>query len=240
MRTIFLPNITLNQELNSSDIILKENDFYHLINVLRLKNGDKIQVTNGQGQSATSTLNIINKKSASLKIQSIDKNAKPTTQCLSLLCGIPKKGTVEEILRIGTEIGLKEIFFWRSSFSQSTFPSHSRIELIIKNSMEQSNNLWEPKIHCLEKIFPSLFKSYDHLIIFHNAELEGFTKIERLNGNILFVIGPEGGLSLGDLSFFQHLNLISKHYVHLNTPILTMPTAVSCGLGYIMGLTLEK
>lgn len=237
MRTIFLPQIS-STDFVHEDLVLDDKDYFHLINVLRLKTGDDVRVTNGKGLFANTKLNIQGKKSAYLKVEKYQIQDKDFSHTISLLCGIPKKSTVEEIIRLGIELGLKNICFWKSSYSQNTFPSQSRIELIVKNSMEQSNNFWEPTIHSFEKIPSNFFSNFDHLVIFHNKEIVNSKNMstlgKNLTGNVLLLIGPEGGFSDSDLAYFQELNFLNLYSINLPTPIMTTPTAISCAVGYIL------
>ena len=78
-------------------IILKDHEQHHLINVMRTKIGDEIEVVNGFGQLAISILELIEKKNAILKIKSLCTEDSPK-QKIILAQGMPKLNRLEYIL----------------------------------------------------------------------------------------------------------------------------------------------
>jgi 16S rRNA (uracil1498-N3)-methyltransferase len=233
MRTIYLPE--LKNEIVPKKIPLTGDDVFHLRNVLRSKLGTTIQVTNGQGLSLSTILTSLDQKGAELNVESYYQHQK--FRQISLLCGQPKKNAVEEIIRIAIEIGLSHIYFWKSEFAQEGNISPSRLALIVKNSMEQSNNLWVPQVHFIDSLKESSFPSIDQMLVFHNNSEEraesSDVAVLKSNHHILMTIGPEGGFSKKDLSLLFNLPFRAQ-FLSLKTPIMTTPTAVACALGYLL------
>ncbi len=230
MRTILIKNF---DNTAIKEYVINGDDAFHLSKVVRVKINDEIQITNGQGDSFKSTVKNILKNEVILSIQSVSKFERPHN--ISLLCGKPKKNTCEEIIRLGVELGLVHIFFWESEFAQEGIFSEERLQQIIKNSMEQSNNLWLPKIEFIKNLSTDMIKN-SHTYVFHNQLEEKPKHINiKLNDQMLIVVGPEGGLSKKDL---RELKTIQPkcNFVSLPSPILTTPTAVATSAGYLFSM----
>lgn len=236
MRTVFVEHLN---DPNLQEYVVINDDAFHLLKVVRVKLGEKIQIINGQGLLYNSEVKALSKNEVKLNITSCVYKKK--SHRISLLCGQPKKSTCEEIIRLGVELGLESIVFWNSEFSQEGTFSEERLKQIIKNAMEQSNNLWQPTLSFIQDLTSS-----DHLktfqngekIIFHNQILNDETQTQiacNLSETILMIIGPEGGLSKNDLSVLENFYLDIK-YIVLPSPILTTPTAISCGAGYLFSV----
>ena len=230
MRTIFLPEI--NSNTLTQGFSIKGDDAFHLERVVRVQRGDALQITNGKGLSLICSIVEIKKNEVSLQVENTFEI--PKTHSISLLCGKPKKSTCEEIIRLGVELGLEKIYFWESEFSQSSSFAPERLNSIIKNAMEQSNNYWQPNLNFISVLSKNFFADFDDVILFHNRHQEKSEKQYTHAGKkLLFVVGPEGGLSANDIT--QITNFTNNCVMaSLPTPIMTTPTAISCGFGYLI------
>lgn len=239
MRTVLI------QDLENSAIkeyILKGDDAFHLSKVVRVKINQEIQITNGRGMKIRSQVKTISKNEVLLSILETFETKRPHN--FSLLCGKPKKPTCEEIIRLGVELGLVHLFFWDSEFSQESIFSEDRLQQIVKNTMEQSNNLWLPKIHFIKNLSFALSPEQQQLVhssqsfIFHNdpqskpPAITSLLNELKLHDQTLLVVGPEGGLSIKDLEELKNVQPQSE-FVSLPSPILTTPTAIASSVGYL-------
>lgn len=231
MRTILIKNLEINQP---TDLIISGDDAFHLSKVVRVKLNDEIQLTNGKGLAFSSHIKLITKKDIHLQI--VSHKIFTRTHHIALLCGQTKKHTTEEIIRLAVELGITHLFFWKSEYGQDVTLSEQRIQLIIKNAMEQSNNYWLPEIYFIENLNSNLVLKnmmLTHgLAIFHNQIDKKESEFHK-EDNTLICVGPEGGLSVKDLA---ELNTLNNHcrLISLATPILTTPSAVACSVGFML------
>ncbi len=105
------------QPLKENEIILiKENEFHHLVNVMRAKLESRIEIVNGMGELAIGCVKSIEKKQATLLIQEVKIEPIPNFQII-LAQAIPRPNRLDFILEKGTELGMTEIHLFGLSSS---------------------------------------------------------------------------------------------------------------------------
>ena len=95
----------IEKALKKGDLIpLQDQEFHHLVRVMRAKAGEEIEVINGQGCLATATVKSIEKRQALLSINECQHLAKPCFEVI-LAQAIPRINRLDFILEKGTELG---------------------------------------------------------------------------------------------------------------------------------------
>ncbi len=179
---------------NITDMILSEETSKHCIQVLRMKPGDELQLTNGKGKLITATVINADKKNCRVKIEET-YNQQPITRNISIAISLLKNTSrFEWFLEKATEIGVSEII---PLLCHRTERQHFRLErmnAILISAMLQSRQIWLPVLQtplAFEKAVAG--SSYQKKIIAHCAEDEKKTINELNSGNeVQIFIGPEG------------------------------------------------
>lgn len=188
-------------------LVIQDEDFHHLIKVLRHKEGDQICLLDGEGFKSIVRIEKLTQKSFQLCPREIlfeeQKNSLKMILCLSK--------SIEDCLKIAVECGLKDLYLYKSSFSQEI--SLKRSDKIIKQAMEQSLNPYFLQLHFLETL--------PYSVTFCTNQKEG-----RFEKTDYYLIGPEGGFSENDLQD-------GKSFLKFSTSILRTPTAFSYALGFL-------
>lgn len=237
MRAIFLDqSFNLNQQ-----ITLSEEKSHHFFNVLRLKDKESILVLNGKGQTAMAELNLISKKAAMLKINHVETQLN-TTPNIDLGIGKLKKDSMEEAIRICIELGIRNLVPISSQFSNSNELElgSPRLEKIIENSMEQSNNFFRMDIQKSQNITSINPLDYHSIFLFSN-KISPRINIQHPNivDKVLILIGPEGGFSDSEEDeIIKNCQNIST--IKINAPILRATTAIAAAVGHVHSLYQKK
>ena len=224
------------ENIKNNNLELSKEEAHYLNKVMRIKNGKKIFIANGEG----SLWKAIKVKNDCLEII---KSKKPylfqeqEIHLLGIAVVIPKSG-FEDILKMCTEIGIdyiQPLFSERQVNKNLNFSRKLlRWNSIIKESVEQSERLWKPSIlDCMdiiewiksrdneERISISITRKdncYD-LYRWLKKQQESINK----KGSIFWnVIGPEGGWSSSEIDFF---NKNSSNFVKLSDTVLRTSTA---------------
>src|ERR1700744_4864008 len=98
-------------------IALQDEEFHHLVHVMRAKVDSQIEVVNGKGSLAIAKVLEIQRKEVFLKIVSTHQ-IKEAKFSLILAQGIPKAPRLELILEKGTELGMTEIWLFPADYSE--------------------------------------------------------------------------------------------------------------------------
>ena len=209
MQKFFVEEEQINLENNR--VIILGKDINHIKNVLRYKEGQKIEITNKKTEKSY-ICQISNIQENEIECNIIEKNEtnKEANVYIHILQGIPKADKMELIIQKCTELGVKEITpvnMKRCVVKISEKDENKKIirwQNIAEVAAKQCGREHIPKInsiHNLENIF-KLLKNYDILIIAYEKEKNRSLKqeIEKLKEKvnedikIAVLIGPEGGI----------------------------------------------
>ncbi|AJA90181.1 16S rRNA methyltransferase [Borreliella chilensis] len=214
--------------------------YHHLINVRRLKKGNKLNILLKNKELRASEIVEIGSdfiKFATNKIEKIEKNNFEISIFISSLKG--KK--IDSVLRQVVEIGVSEINVINSDHSVSkidisnTSAKTLRFSKIINEALKQSGNKIVPKINFYNSFFSAPYsfcttKYYvahqSGVLLSKNESFDNFSKIG-------IIIGPEGCFSNAEISFFKEKGF---NFVKFDTPILRADTAVIYSLVYFKAL----
>lgn len=180
--------------------ILKNDDYYHIKTVMRMKDKDKIEVVYDE----IPYLCEINNISTNIEIKIIDKLdiIKDNMPYITLLIPILKEQKMDYILQKSTELGVNEIIpiIMERSIVKIEEKENKKLERwnrIVKEASEQSHRNTIPKIDKIEKINTLNLKGLN--LVCSTVEKENtIKKVFKNNLNcdkINMLIGPEGGIS---------------------------------------------
>lgn len=203
---------------NAGDELLKINDFKHL-KARRVQENQRIDIRNlKDNYNYIYEITQISKKEISLEL--VFKHSLPKDELfLSIAWAVVDPIVIEKTLPTLNEIGVKKIFFVYTEFSQKNFKLDlERFERILINSSQQCgrNSIIEFEI----------YNSFDEFLTkFDNIALVDFggEKIQNLNKNKIYFIGPEGGFS-------ENERLKVKDKVGLNSPFILKSNSAVVGI----------
>lgn len=193
-------------QIENDTINIIGTDVNHIINVLRLKQDDKIQICNIQtSKNYIVKISEYNKEKVVCKILEVINSNTETKINLTLFQGLPKADKMELIIQKTTEIGIKEIVpvaMERSIVKLDQKDSKKKVERwqkIAEVASKQSKRDIIPNIGNVIKISElyDKIKEYDLFIVAYENEKE--TKLKQIienskAKNIAVLIGPEGGI----------------------------------------------
>ncbi len=93
----------------TDNIIITGSDVNHIKNVLRLKNGEKILVSNGNGTDYECSIVSMDEDTVVANIEDVFRNAAELTTKITLFQGMPKSDKLELIIQKAVELGVYEI-----------------------------------------------------------------------------------------------------------------------------------
>jgi len=180
---------------SDSDIILDEIDSKHLSKSLRKKVGDIIRVTNGEGIEIRGEIIRLG-KNIKIKIINKIKHRKKDISIHIAMSPLKNPSRFEWFVEKSTEIGISEITPIITKFSEKKKVNINRLNKIIISSMKQSNQFYLPKVNPIISFEDFLKFNKDYKLIAHLKNSNSFNKKTiGGKGNIVVMIGPEGGFS---------------------------------------------
>ncbi|MFN3800132.1 16S rRNA (uracil(1498)-N(3))-methyltransferase [Belliella pelovolcani] len=199
------------EHTNENQFTLDADESKHLIKVLRKTQGDRVHFTNGKGCLYHCIIIDANPKKAIIKIE--EREFQPEDDYYIHLAISPTKNSdrMEWMVEKLTEIGVHEITFMESEFSERSHLKLERLEKKIIAASKQSLKTWLPKLNPVrpmnELVQDSEFNSYQRFIAYVDKENDRhlFDKAKPDNA-YLILIGPEGDFSNQEiqLAFDNH------------------------------------
>jgi 16S rRNA (uracil1498-N3)-methyltransferase len=185
---------------------LGEEESYHAIKVLRMKKGDQIELTNGNGLLAKSRINEINKNKVDIVISEILTFPMPQPAINLAICPVKKREKTEWIVEKATEIGVNEIYFFTSRYSERAVLNYERLERILISAIKQSGNLFKPDLHQIKNFEAFIEASMEFAgqkLIAHCGTNDNnhFSNIYKRQTEAMIMIGPEGGFTDQEVNF---------------------------------------
>ena len=228
--------IYLDKKLNLDlDLILEKEDAHYLKNVMRLREGDNVFLFNSKDGEFKGEIISFDKKNTKVKlISKIDNINKPGK--ISLIFSLIKSSKLDYLIQKCTEIGVKSFIPVISEKSVAKNFNIKRTEKIIKESCEQSNQLFLPAIHEVEKLEKKI-KSFDKNSIVFFADINSSNKkIDEViknnkNREFYLLVGPEGDFSLKERDLLKSMNNCIP--ISLGQNILRSETAAVAGLAIL-------
>ncbi|MEI8365176.1 MAG: RsmE family RNA methyltransferase [Parachlamydiaceae bacterium] len=222
---------------NNTPIYLEGQEHHHLVNVMRTRLGEEVEVVNGQGQLAATTVESLEKKRAVLSVQTVF-TANPPTIKIILAQGLPRFARLELIMEKCTELGMTEIWLFPAARSEKKDLSESqftRLETIAVASMKQCGRLFLPKI----VVMPPLKRWTETPVktCYFGDLREGAPKVHNAwpagSQEALFFVGPESGFTEDEVKQMESLHATG---VKLHSNVLRTETAAIAALSLVSHL----
>lgn len=232
------------EQINNNDIVIIGDDVNHIINVLRMKKTDKVQICNQDtGDNYNAEIVNYSKNEVECKIISKINETTESDVHITLFQGIPKFEKMELIIQKNTEVGIKSIvpvIMERTVVKLDEKIASKKLERwqkIAEIAAKQSMRDIIPQIGNITKLKDIDTTEFDAVLVAYENEGHNMLKTElqklerkiKSNNsseqqyyNIAIVIGPEGGISEKELVMLAEKN---AKFVSLGKRILRTETA---------------
>lgn len=209
MQLFYNPNLSA----QSREVIFDKEESRHIIKVLRMKEGNRFQITNGKGSFFEAEITNANPKGCLVKILS-EETQTPLPYYLHLAVAPTKlNDRYEWFLEKATEIGVSEITPIICDHSERKTIKPERYEKIIQSAMKQSLKAYLPVLNPMASLRdfiesnknPETLKFIAHCedVSANGQETDKKSLKSRLHPykNVLIIIGPEGDFSSEEIDF---------------------------------------
>ena len=193
-----------NKILEASEISLEKKQSHYIKNVMRLKEGSYLSIFNeNEGEYNCKILNI---KKDIIKLQILNKikNQLNSFQFSLAFCP-PKKTKLDILMQKATELGIKSFYPLISNRTINRDINLSRLEKIIIETIEQSDQCKIPKIFNPKKFdnfINEIANSNDNLLFVGDINSDHqLTVKDHIDSkkNLFILIGPEGDFDPDEL-----------------------------------------
>lgn len=209
---------------------LNEDTSKHIIQVLRMKNGEQLQLTNGKGKVITVEIISEHKKAAEVRVLSTSSILFRTSNIAIAISLIKNTNRFEWFLEKATEIGVSEIIPIICERTEKQNFRHDRMKNILVSAMLQSQQAWLPLLHQPTQFSEAIKNSpQQKKYIAHCIEEEKKELRNEINEQpSIILIGPEGDFTKNeiDLALANNFIPVSLGKTRLRTETAGMVAAV--------------
>ena len=210
----------------------------HAATVKRMRVGERLDVTDGQGNRASGLVAGVGRDWVELAIDMRTFEAAHLVQ-FTAIQAIAKGDRADLAIELLTEIGVDGIIPWQSKNSVAKWDasgkSLSKWQRVAREASKQSRRAWIPRVHDAISDLGLVLEKFDSVIVLHEAATHSLADIEvPSSGNIAIVIGPEGGISPEELERFSVAN---AHIVRMGSTVMRTSTAGGAALAVLCSKT---
>lgn len=218
MNLFYIPSL----KSDTKEVTFSEEESKHACRVLRLKNGDLVQLLDGNGGIYTAEIIADHPKHCTVQINDFQHELAPKKSIHIAIAPTKNMDRIEWFLEKTTEIGITEITFLVCSNSERKQIKMERLEKIIVSAMKQSKRRYLPKINDIIP-FKEFVQQFPNGAIAH-CEDESKQELKDVfqAQNFPILIGPEGDFSRDEITFAQQNGY---HFVSLGETRLRTETA---------------
>lgn len=222
-------------------LINSQNVCNHLRQVLRVEKGSKVILFDGNGYEYDAEIRFLSKEQVSgvvLEKREIGED----WPYVILAQALPKAGKADDIVRMNTEIGVREFKFFKSEYSipqkeDYAFAKLDRLNRVIEEAGRQSERGYLPLMDKAITFDEILQTEANVKILMHSRDVKGSVSLRDIKSKnpkaktFLLAIGPEGGFSPTEIEKAQKADF---YIGYLNSPILRTETAGIVASGYLI------
>ncbi len=231
------------ENIGSEYITITGTDVNHIGNVLRMKTGEKIRVSNGQGRDFFGTIDSISPEQVTVKITEEEAAGTELLNKIYLFQALPKGERMEYVIQKAVELGVYEIIPVSMKYcvvkldDKKAKKKQERWQAIAESAAKQAKRSLIPKIKSVMnyKEAVAYAKQCEVCLVPYENERGMQATREALDGiqtgkSISVIIGPEGGFSKEEIDYVRE----DMQVISLGKRILRTDTAAIAVMSMLM------
>ena len=222
-----------NIDENNGKILIKDkSDCNHIQNVYRLNVGHELRIIDGEYEYFTEIIQI-SKKEVSVKILEKKEDSYSLNVNIDVAMGILKNDKMNLAIQKLTEIGVNRIIPLKTErVVVKINEKKEKWDVVVREALKQCRGIKFTEITPVKKLAEIDYSKYDKIIFAYENSDESKSLpeiIKKEDKNILYIIGPEGGITQEEVNFLKENKAIE---ISLGKRILRAETAaiVVCGI----------
>lgn len=177
-----------------SIFILSADTHKHAVQVLRMKTGDALHLTNGKGLLCRAVLQSADKKQSIVQIQSVQYFEEKPVKIAIGISLLKNTNRLEWFLEKATELGISEIHLLQCNRTEKQHFRYDRLNGILIAAMLQSQQTWLPVLHEPAMVEEKIKWATEDIKLIAHCEDSDKIPLHKvdINASAIILIGPEG------------------------------------------------
>jgi 16S rRNA (uracil1498-N3)-methyltransferase len=229
-------------ELSRDEIALDGAEGHHAAVVRRLRVGEAVDLTDGRGTVASCRVSAVSKNGLRCRVLSV-RSSPAAAPRFVVVQALPKGDRGELAVELLTEIGVDEIVPWAAARCVARWQGErgakalARWRSSAREAAKQSRRAWFPVVSPLASTVDvsALLTAATLPVVLHAPASTPVSSLSvPASGDVLLVVGPEGGLSDDEVALFA---AAGAEIVRMGTSILRTSTAGVAAVAALMSRT---
>ncbi len=209
---------------------VRGDEAHHAVAVRRLRLGEVVVLTDGLGRSATGPVVHAAKGLLTVEVARVEELPEPLPR-LTVVQAVPKGDRGELAVEVLTEVGVARIQPWIAERSVAVWKGERGEKALrrwrsrAREAAKQSRRVWFPEVSPLVGTAEvlALVAGADLAVVLHESAPSPLSAVEVPDaGELLVVVGPEGGLTETEVAAFTQAG---GRPVRLGAEVLRTSTA---------------
>ncbi|WP_432137471.1 16S rRNA (uracil(1498)-N(3))-methyltransferase [Streptomyces sp. bgisy154] len=241
---VFVVETLRPSDLPGGEYVLDGPEGRHAVSVKRLRPGEDVVLTDGQGHWAQGVVKAAEGKDrlVVMDLASIDEEPPPRPR-LTVVQALPKGDRGELAIETMTEVGVDAIVPWAASRCITQWKGERGLKALGKwratarEAGKQARRVRFPEVAdaATTKQVAALLADADFAAVLHESgEQPLATAALPADGDIVLVVGPEGGVAPEELALFAQAG---AHPYRLGPSVLRTSTAGTAAAALLLGRT---
>lgn len=215
-------------------VTLRGAEAKHAAGVSRIRVGESIRVSNGQGLVVTGEVSSATPSEVELRVAVVAQTPRPTPE-LWLAQALAKGDRDELAIQAATELGVDRVIPWAAGRSVSRWDAakavkgRARWQSIVDEAAKQSLRPWTPEVTELHST-GQLAALDTQLVVCVPGAATALTELSVGDRPICLVVGPEGGIAPEEI---ERLLVAGATAVRLGPEVLRTSTAGPAALAVL-------
>ncbi|WP_232677012.1 16S rRNA (uracil(1498)-N(3))-methyltransferase [Nocardioides sp. R-C-SC26] len=214
---------------------------HHAVAVRRLRVGEQVLLTDGVGHVVVAEITHTAKRTFDARALQVRQDAAPLP-AVTVVQALPKGDRGELAVEVLTEIGVGRIIPWAADRSVAVWrgeraeKSHAKWRSTAREAAKQARRSWHPVVDALATTteVAAVIAEAPTAVVLHESGTARLADVGLGHGPFVVVVGPEGGLTAGELETFAEAGAVT---VRLGTEVLRTSTAGVAAVAALLSRT---
>jgi 16S rRNA (uracil1498-N3)-methyltransferase len=233
---------SLDEARPGSTVRVEGDEAHHAVAVRRIRVGEAVALTDGRGTTATGAVTGTGKRTLDVAVVDVSSVPRPEPR-LVVVQALPKGDRGELAVAVLTEIGVDRIVPWAAERSVAAWKgdraakSLARWRATARESAKQARRAWFPEVAELASTedVVGLIGAAATGVVLHGAAPQPLASVDvPSTGELVIVVGPEGGVSDAEVSTFADAGAVP---VRLGEEVLRTSTAGLAAVSALLART---
>lgn len=220
-----------------SRLVLSGDEAHHAVNVKRIAVGESIMVSNGRGLGVRGTVTSLDKRELVLEILEVLRDPPPRVRW-GVVQALAKGDRSDLAVQMVTELGARRIIAWQASRSIVRWQGErgakalERWRSTAREAAKQARRLFVPELSAAStaQVVAAIHEAAVALVLHEEADMHIAQVALPADGEVLIIVGPEGGLAPEELDAFV---AAGAQPVLVSDGVLRTSTAGAVALGQL-------